>query len=100
MQNAECRTQNDEGLYDADGVRLHRGTTEKTKEFTYKFMISVDGAPEVPLESLTAEQRAEAGRRMTENLSRVMSEYYSLHPEEYNALLCKASAECKVQNAE
>ena len=73
-------------LLDTDGVRLHRGKTEKTKEFTYKFMISCDGAPEVPLESLTAEQRAEAGRRMTENLSRVMSEYYTLHPEEYGAL--------------
>lgn len=79
-------SENKEALYDTDGVRLHRGKTEKTKEFTYKFMISCDGAPEVPLESLTAEQRAEAGRRMTENLSRVMSEYYTLHPEEYGAL--------------
>lgn len=100
MQNAERRTQNDEELYDTDGVKLHSGKTEKTKEFTYKFMISCEDAPEVPLESLSEEQLTEARQRMRENLSRVMSEYYSLHPEEYSALLCKARAECKVQNAE
>lgn len=70
-------------LYDTDGVRLHRGKTEKTKEFTYKFMISVDGAPEVPLESLTEEELSRAKDRMRENLERNMSEYYTLHPEEY-----------------
>ena len=84
--NSKNNSDNKEILYDTDGVRLHRGMSAKTKEFTYKFFISVDGAPEVSLESLTAEQRAEAGRRMTENLSRVMSEYYTLHPEEYSAL--------------
>ncbi len=82
MQNSE----NKEILLDTDGVRLHRGKTEKTKEFTYKFMISCDGAPEVPLESLTEEQIEAARRRMRENLERNMSEYYTLHPEEYGAL--------------
>lgn len=86
MQNAERKTQNEEQLYDADGVQLHRGKTEKTKEFTYKFMISVDGAPEVPLESLTKDELINVKRKMRENLSRGMSEYYSLHPEEYSAL--------------
>ena len=57
---------------------------KKTNEFTYKFLISIDGAPEVPLESLTPEQMATARKRMSENLSRVMSEYYTLHPEELN----------------
>ena len=73
-------------LLDTDGVRLHRGKTEKTKEFTYKFMISCDGAPEVPLESLTAEQTETARQRMRGNLERNMSEYYTYHPEEYSAL--------------
>ena len=82
MQNSE----NKEILLDTDGVRLHRGKTEKTKEFTYKFMISCDGAPEVPLESLTAEQLETARQRMRGNLERNMSEYYSMHPEEYSAL--------------
>ncbi len=86
MQNAERKTQNDEVLYDTDGVRLHRGKTEKTKEFTYKFMISCDGAPEVPLESLTEEQLEAARRQMRENLERNMSEYYTSHPEEYHKL--------------
>ena len=54
--NSEKSSVNKDALYDKDGVRLHRGKTEKTKEFTYKFMISCDGAPEVPLESLTAKQ--------------------------------------------
>ncbi len=86
MQNAERKTQNEEQLYDADGVQLHRGKTEKTKEFTYKFMISCDGEAEVPLESLTAEQLEAARKRMRENLERNMSEYYTYHPEEYKAL--------------
>ncbi len=77
---------NKEILYDTDGVQLHRGKTEKTKEFTYKFMISCDGAPEVPLESLTAEQTETARQRMRGNLERNMSEYYTYHPEEYSAL--------------
>ena len=81
--NSKNNFENKEILYDTDGVRLHRGKTPKTKEFTYKFMISCDGAPEVPLESLTAEQLETARRQMRENLERNMSEYYTLHPEEY-----------------
>lgn len=82
MQNSE----NKEILLDTDGVRLHRGKTEKTKEFTYKFFISVDGAPEVSLESLTADELTAVKKKMRENLERNMSEYYSLHPEEYLAV--------------
>lgn len=77
---------NKEILLDTDGVRLHRGKTEKTKEFTYKFFISVDGASEVPLESLTAKQSETARQRMTGNLERVLSDYYSRNPEEYGRL--------------
>ena len=84
--NSKNNSQNNEILLDTDGVQLHRGKTPKTKEFTYKFMISCDGAPEVPLESLTAEQTETARQRMRENLERNMSEYYTYHPEEYSAL--------------
>lgn len=52
-------------------------------EFKFQFMISIGGAPEVPLESLTEEQLTDARAAMTANLSRVMSDYYSLHPEEF-----------------
>ncbi|MBR2410163.1 MAG: hypothetical protein IKB08_00400 [Clostridia bacterium] len=49
-------------------------------------MISVDGAPEVPLHSLTEEELTAVKKSMREKLSRGMSEYYSIHPEEYSAL--------------
>lgn len=75
-----------EALYDTDGVKLHRGKTAKTKEFTYKFFISVDGAPEVPLENLNGEQLQDVRDKMRRNLESVMSDYYTAHPEEYAAL--------------
>ena len=75
-----------DALYDTDGVKLHRGKTKKTKEFTYKFFISVDGAPEVPLESLNEEQLETVRDKMRRNLESVMSDYYTAHPEEYKAL--------------
>lgn len=84
--NSKNNSQNNEILLDTDGVLLHRGKTPRTKEFTYKFMISCDGAPEVPLESLTAEQTETARQRMRGNLEQNMSEYYTYHPEEYSAL--------------
>ena len=52
-------------------------------EFTYKAMVSIDGAEPIPWESMTPEQEADVHRRMRERLSRTMSDYYSLHPEEY-----------------
>ncbi len=84
--NSKNNSQNNEILLDTDGVQLHRGNTPKTKEFTYKFMISCDGEAEVPLESLTSEQLETARQRMRGNLERNMSEYYTYHPEEYAAL--------------
>ena len=55
-------------------------------EFKFQFMISRGGAPEVPLESLSAQERAQAAETMTANLSRVLSDYYNLHPDEFAAL--------------
>lgn len=69
-----------------EAEKIHRGRTEKTKEFTYKFMISVDGSPEVPLHSLTEEELTAVKKAMREKLSRGMSEYYSIHPEEYSII--------------
>ena len=52
-------------------------------EFQYRCMVSIDGAVPIPWESMTPEQEADVHRRMRERLSRTMSDYYSLHPEEY-----------------
>ena len=59
----------------------------KSKPFTYRAYISIDGAEPIPLESMTPEQEAHVRSRMCENLSHTMSEYYSLHPDEYQAWL-------------
>ena len=55
----------------------------KKSEFEYKAYISIDGAEPILWESMTPEQAADVRRRMSERLSRSMSDYYSLHPEEY-----------------
>ena len=55
-------------------------------EFKFQFMISRAGAPEVPLESLSAQERTEASEIMTANLSRVLSDYYSIHQDEFAVL--------------
>lgn len=60
--------------------------SQKNKEFTYVFMISCEGAEELPLESLSQEERVKARDRMTGNLERVLSDYYSRNPEEYGRL--------------
>ena len=52
-------------------------------EFTYRSMVSIDGAEPIPWESMTPQQEADVRRRMSERLSRSMSDYYSIHPEEY-----------------
>lgn len=57
----------------------------KSKPFTYRAYISIDGAEPIPWESMTPQQEAYVRRRMSENLSRTMSEYFSLHPDEYRA---------------
>lgn len=53
------------------------------KELTFTNYISIDGAEPVRMDSLTPEQLKECRRRMAENMGRVMSEYYSKHPEKY-----------------
>lgn len=59
-------------------------------EFTYRSMISIDGAEPIPWESMTPRQEADVRRRMSERLSRSMSDYYSLYPEEYRKY-CESS---------
>ena len=57
---------------------MARGNDIKVRCF-----ISIDGAPEVPLESLTPEQREEAGRAMARNMAKAAEEWYNRHPEEW-----------------
>lgn len=52
-------------------------------EFMYRSMISIDGAEPIPWKSMTPQQEADVRRRMSERLSRSMSDYYSIHLEEY-----------------
>lgn len=52
-------------------------------EFQYRCMVSIDGAEPIPWESMTPEQESSVRHCMRERLSRTMSDYYSLHPEEY-----------------
>lgn len=59
----------------------------KKQELKFECYISIDGAEPVPLESLTAEEKAYASQKMTDRLSENMSRYYSAHPEQY-ARLC------------
>ena len=40
----------------------------------------------IPVEEMTLEERVRVNKSMNERLSRVMSEYYSLHPEEFDRL--------------
>lgn len=53
------------------------------KELTFTNYISIDGAEPVLMDSLSPEQLEMCRRRMAENMGRVMSEYYSEHPEKY-----------------
>lgn len=47
----------------------------------------------IPVEEMTPEERARVNKSMNERLSRVMSEYYSLHPEEFDKLHSLTKAE-------
>lgn len=49
------------------------------------YVIMPDRGP-VPLENLTAEERAQWAENKRRRLSENMSAYYSQHPEEYTAL--------------
>lgn len=62
---------------------------KKRRELTYVCYVIVDGVGPVPLEDLTAEQRATWEANMTKRLSANMSAYYTQHPDEY-VRLCAA----------
>ena len=55
-------------------------------EITVRCMISIDGAPEVPWESLTPEEQYAAGVRLRDRMKAGIEEYYGQHPEEWNSI--------------
>lgn len=48
--------------------------------------ISIDGAEPVLLDTLSAEQRQKVDQIMSERISRVLSTYFSNHPEELKSV--------------
>ena len=52
------------------------------KELTGRCFIEINGAPPVPFDSLSAEEKARVMEIWSERLSKTMSAYYSNHPEE------------------
>lgn len=51
------------------------------KKLTCISMISIDGAPLVPFESLTEEQREYVAEKWSEAISRNLSDLYTTNPE-------------------
>lgn len=49
------------------------------------YIILKDGRT-IPVEDMTAEERERVNKSMNERLSRVMSEYFRLHPEEFEKI--------------
>ena len=58
------------------------------KDITVRCYISIGGAPEVPVESLTPEQRADVGIRLRDRMAAEICKYYGAHPEEWEAITC------------
>lgn len=56
----------------------------KKREYTFTNYISIDGAPPVPMDSLTEEQKEYCARKMAQNIGRTLSRYFTQHPEEYD----------------
>lgn len=56
------------------------------KELTGRCFIEINGAPAVPFDSLSAEEKARVMDIWSERLSRTMSAYYTNHPEEYSKI--------------
>jgi len=56
------------------------------KPFTFEFKISIDGEPPVDMDTLTPERKAYALEKMRDRLSRNMSDYYTNHLDEFEAL--------------
>ena len=53
------------------------------KGLTFTCDISIEGREPVLMDTLTAEEKAYCLKKMSENLSKNMSAYYTQHPEEY-----------------
>ena len=51
------------------------------KELTGRCFIEINGAPPVPFDSLSAEEKARVMEIWSERLSKTMSAYYSNQPE-------------------
>ena len=58
----------------------------KSKPLTVVGHMRFQDGTRKPLDELTPEELARCKKSMCERLSIVMSEYYSLHPEEYERL--------------
>ena len=56
------------------------------KELTGRCFIEINGAPPVPFDSLSAEEKAKVMEIWSERLSKTMSAYYTNHPEEYSKI--------------
>lgn len=56
------------------------------QEITYACFMHMKDGRIVPLEELTPEEKERCMNSMAERSSRVMSEYYSNHPEEFDKL--------------
>lgn len=53
------------------------------KEITVRIFISRNGAPEVPWESLTPEEQAQAGEILADRMAKGFEDYFRQHPEEW-----------------
>lgn len=56
------------------------------KPLTCAGYITLKDGRTIPVEDMTAEERERVNKSVNERLSRVMSEYYSLHPDEFEKL--------------
>ena len=57
------------------------------KELEIRCFISIDGAPEVPWESLDKQKQQEIGKRLAGRMAKAAEDYYSAHPKEFAARL-------------
>lgn len=56
------------------------------KPLTCVGYITLKDGRTIPVEDMTAEERERVNKSMNERLSRVMSEYFRLHPEEFEKI--------------
>ena len=56
------------------------------KPLTCVGYITLKDGRTIPVEDMTVEERERVNKSMNERLSRVMSEYFRLHPEEFEKI--------------